>query len=89
MNKVVDDIYELHREIDEMLEEKLRGIDRCIEEGVQECPCGKGSCEITSEKFDEVDRLYSELLKDEELRDRLEEAENLLKSNYNLLNLDI
>jgi len=89
MNKMVDDICELHREIDEMLEEKLRGIDRCIEEGVQECPCSEGSCEITSEKFDEVDRLYSELLKDEELRDRLEEAENLLKSKYNLLNLNI
>lgn len=66
MNRVVEELQELHRDIDEMLDEKLKVIDRCMEE-VKECPCGTGSCEVESEKFERIEKLYEELLKSGEV----------------------
>ena len=79
MERVVRDIRGLHKEIDEMLEEKLKAIDHCMENS-KECPCGEGKCEIAPEKFEEIENLYSELFTDKKLEKQFEE----LKKKLNL-----
>lgn len=78
MKRVVDNIKGLHREIDEMLDEKLKAIDDCME-NPKECPCGEGNCEISPVKFEEIDDLYGELLKDEKMEQQFEGLMESLK----------
>ena len=83
MEELVGNIKELHREIDEMLDEKLKVIDRCMEKN-KECPCGEESCEISPVKFEEIDSLYGELLKDEELEKKFELFMGNLREEKNI-----
>ena len=74
--KIVENIRKLHREIDEMLEEKLRVIDGCMESS-RECPCSEEGCEVSPEKFERLDYLYTQLFEDKKIEEHFEESKKV------------
>lgn len=80
MKKKVDEIRGLHSEIEDLLDEKLRALDRCMEEK-KECPCGEGNCEIDPEKFQKMGSLYDELFTDKDFERIFKELQKSVEAD--------